>query len=86
MDKVFGGGRKHVALPANADSDQDTLVSNEEEDEMAAEALDPHGAHGHMSMAKHVALTVGIVGCGFSIAYFVDDLQLGEFFVLDSKG
>lgn len=79
MDKVIGGGRKHVASPANADANQDAATAEDEEEEMAAEALDPHGTHGQMSLARHVALTAGIVGCGFAIAYFVDDLQLGEF-------
>ena len=82
LDKVIAGGRKHVAPPANTDANQDTAAAEDEEDETAAEALDPHGAHGHMSMARHVALTAGIVGFGFAIAYFVDDLQLGEFLVV----
>ncbi|QRV74217.1 Transmembrane amino acid transporter protein [Ceratobasidium sp. AG-Ba] len=75
LDKVFHGGHKPVAPAAQgADADDD-------EDEVLAEALDPHGAHGQMTMARHIALTVGIVGCGFAIAYFVDDLQLVLSFV-----
>ncbi|KAJ1306937.1 hypothetical protein OPQ81_007918 [Rhizoctonia solani] len=68
LDKVIGGTKKAVVPPS------ETQSFNEDEDE--AEALDPHGAHGKMSTTKHVALTSAIVGLGFMIAYFVDDLQL----------
>ncbi|KAG8703407.1 hypothetical protein FRC08_002857 [Ceratobasidium sp. 394] len=76
LDKVFHGGHKHVQVSANQDA-----TADEDDEEVIAEALDPHGAHGQMTMARHVALTVGIVGCGFAIAYFVDDLQLVLSFV-----
>ena len=39
--------------------------------------VDEHGA-GDMSTSKHAALTVAIVVSGFAIAYFVNDLQMGE--------
>ncbi|CAE6428833.1 unnamed protein product [Rhizoctonia solani] len=68
LDKVIGGTKKAVA-PSQTQS------LNEDE-EVEAEALDPHGSHGKMSTTKHVALTSAIVGLGFMIAYFVDDLQL----------
>ncbi|CAE6382011.1 unnamed protein product [Rhizoctonia solani] len=69
LDKVIGGTQKAVA-PSS-----ETQSLNEDE-EVEAEALDPHGSHGKMSKTKHVALTSAIVGFGFAIAYFVDDLQL----------
>jgi hypothetical protein len=34
-----------------------------------------------MSMVKHIALTAVIVGSGFAIAYFVDDLRVGKYSV-----
>ncbi|KAG8683458.1 hypothetical protein FRC09_016068, partial [Ceratobasidium sp. 395] len=77
LDKVFHGGHKHVQAPAN----QEVSEAEEDEEEVIAEARDPHGAHGQMSMTRHIALTMGIVGCGFAIAYFVDDLQLVLSFV-----
>ncbi|KAH7335150.1 vacuolar amino acid transporter 5 [Rhizoctonia solani] len=73
LDKVIGGAKKAV-VPQS-----ETQSLNEEEDE--TEALDPHGPHGKMSTTKHVALTSAIVGLGFMIAYFVDDLQLVLSFV-----
>lgn len=39
--------------------------------------VDEHGA-GEMSAFKHAVLTIAIVLSGFVIAYFVDDLQMGE--------
>ncbi|CUA68877.1 Vacuolar amino acid transporter 5 [Schizosaccharomyces pombe 972h-] [Rhizoctonia solani] len=69
LDKVIGGAKKTIVPPS------ETQSLNEEE-EVEAEALDPHGSHGKMSTTKHVALTSAIVGFGFMIAYFVDDLQL----------
>jgi amino acid permease len=69
MDKVIGGAKKTVQPPS-------ATQSIEEDEE--AEALDPHGSHGKMSTTKHVVLTSAIVGLGFAIAYFVDDLQLSE--------
>ncbi|ELU43692.1 vacuolar amino acid transporter 5 [Rhizoctonia solani AG-1 IA] len=74
LDKVIGG--KKVDTP----SSETQSLDEAEQDE--AEALDPHGSHGKMSKARHVALTSAIVGFGFAIAYFVDDLQLSEFLIL----
>lgn len=68
LDKVAGGAKK-VTRPPSASEPID-----EEDDEV----LEPHGSHGKMSAARHTALTVAIVGLGFMIAYFVDDLQLGK--------
>ncbi|CAE7223222.1 unnamed protein product [Rhizoctonia solani] len=69
LDKVIGGAKKAVVPPS------ETQTLNEDA-EVEAEASDPHGSHGKMSTTKHVALTSAIVGLGFMIAYFVDDLQL----------
>lgn len=53
------------ALTEDGDDDDDVLV------------VDEHGA-GEMSTFKHVVLTLAITVGGFTIAYFVDDLQTGE--------
>ena len=66
LDKVFHAG--HV-LPAKADSLEDV-------DD--AEVEDEHGGSPDMSPLKHNLLTIGIVVAGFTIAYFIDDLQMGE--------
>ncbi|CAE6512315.1 unnamed protein product [Rhizoctonia solani] len=70
LDKVIGG-KKKVDTPSSSETQS---LDEAEQDE--AEVLDPHGSHGKMSKARHVALTSAIVGFGFAIAYFVDDLQL----------
>lgn len=62
LDKVFYAG--HVASKQAGDS----------EDE---EPEDEHGGSQDMSPSKHTLLTVAIVASGFTIAYFVDDLQMG---------
>ncbi|CAE6527006.1 unnamed protein product [Rhizoctonia solani] len=69
LDKIIGGAKKAVVPPSETQSFS-------EDEQVEAEALDPHGSHGKMSTTKHVALTSAIVGFGFMIAYFVDDLQL----------
>lgn len=43
-----------------------------------AEVEDEHGSSSDMSPLKHTLLTLAIVASGFTIAYFVDDLQMGE--------
>ncbi|KAH9919948.1 transmembrane amino acid transporter protein-domain-containing protein [Amylocystis lapponica] len=53
-------------------------IISEGEDE---EPEDEHGASTDMSPLKHTLLTVAIVASGFSIAYFVDDLQMVLSFV-----
>lgn len=35
--------------------------------------------HHEMSTFKHAVLTTAIITCGFTIAYFVDDLQMGKY-------
>jgi hypothetical protein len=62
LDKVFHAG--HV-LPKSGELD-DTEVEDE------------HGGSPDMSPLKHTLLTVAIIASGFTIAYFVDDLQMGE--------
>lgn len=56
----------------------DTDAVDDEEEEMVD---DEHAVH-EMSPMKHTLLTAGIIGCGFTIAYFVSDLQLGKSFDL----
>lgn len=42
--------------------------------------VDEDHVGGEMSALKHAGLTAGIIASGFTIAYFVDDLQMGRFF------
>ena len=42
------------------------------------EPEDEHHPSHDMTPLKHTILTVAIVAGGFSIAYFVDDLKMGE--------
>lgn len=69
LDKVFHAG--HI-LPAKISS----LDDSEE-----AEIEDEHGGP-DMSPLKHTLITLGIIICGFTIAYFVDDLQMGKLCVM----
>lgn len=66
LDKVFHAG--HV-LPRKTSGDEDS-------DDIEIE--DEHGGSPDMSPLKHTLLTVAIIASGFMIAYFVDDLQMGE--------
>ena len=63
LDKVFHPANKATKSALNDDDEE--------------EVVDEHGA-GDMSTFKHVVLTVAITGSGFMIAYFIDDLQMGE--------
>lgn len=56
-----------------------TVSADEEEEdaELDEDAEDDH-AHAEMSTLKHSVLTTAIILSGFTIAYFVDDLRLGE--------
>ena len=67
LDKVFHAG--HVAHVKTASGEEDP-------DEIEIE--DEHGGNSDMSPLKHTLLTVAIIASGFTIAYFVDDLQMGE--------
>ena len=67
LDKVFHPS--HLAAYAKP-------AEEGEEEEIEFEGNE-HG-HGEMSTFKHVVLTSAIIASGFSIAYFVDDLQLGK--------
>ena len=70
LDKVFHAGQVHKPGPGEDDE--------EPEDEH-------HGSH-DMSPLKHTLLTVAIVASGFSIAYFVDDLKMGAYFIAEYTG
>ncbi|KAL4250211.1 amino acid/polyamine transporter 2 family protein [Abortiporus biennis] len=68
LDKVFHNG--HVNhIKTSADEEDDT------------EVVDEHGGSPDMSPLKHTLLTIAIVISGFTIAYFVDDLQMVLSFV-----
>lgn len=66
LDKIFH---------ADAGIKQATVAATAEEDDVP-EVDDDHAA-GEMSPLKHTLLTTAIVVSGFTIAYFVNDLQLG---------
>ena len=66
LDKVFHAG--HV-LPRKTSGSEDS------ED---IEVEDEHGGSPDMSPLKHTLLTIAIIASGFTIAYFVDDLQMGK--------
>jgi len=53
------------------------LTDDDDDDDDDVSVIDEHGA-GDMSTLKHAVLTVAIIVGGFTIAYFVDDLQMGE--------
>ncbi|KAI0653271.1 transmembrane amino acid transporter protein-domain-containing protein [Cubamyces menziesii] len=67
LDKVFHAG--HVVKQVGGPDDED------------AEPEDDHGGSHDMSPVKHTLLTIAIVASGFTIAYFVDDLQMVLSFV-----
>ncbi|EKM50015.1 uncharacterized protein PHACADRAFT_130518 [Phanerochaete carnosa HHB-10118-sp] len=69
LDKVFHAG--HVS-PRKTSGDEDT------ED---AEIEDEHGGSSDMGPLKHTVLTIAIIVSGFTVAYFVDDLQMVLSFV-----
>ena len=73
LDKVFSAGdyaSPGVAKPVSAAED--------DQDADADVVDDDHASH-DMSPLKHMLLSAAIIGCGFAIAFFVDDLQLGNF-------
>ncbi|KAG8960008.1 hypothetical protein FRC03_007202 [Tulasnella sp. 419] len=75
LDKVFARQPKQPPSPPNRE------IEDDEEDDTAMD--DGHGGAPHeMSLWKHSVLTSAIVVGGFSIAYFVNDLQMGQCFLL----
>jgi hypothetical protein len=67
LEKVFHP--EHVVAKSMAEE-----VEEEEELEPGG---DEHGHHGELSPVKRFLFTTGIVIGGFSLAYFVNDLQMG---------
>lgn len=65
LDKIFQLGYQG----------SDSALAGDDED--GVPAVDEHGL-GEMSTFKHAVLTVAIIVSGFSVAYFVDNLQMGE--------
>jgi len=68
LDKVFHAGDIHQPLKA---------VDDDEDEDM----VDEDHVHTEMTSFKHTLLTTAIIGFGFMIAFFVDDLQLVLSFV-----
>lgn len=67
LDKVFHAGQ--LVKP---------VIGIDDDDDDDEEPEDEHHASHDMTPLKHTALTIAIVAGGFSIAYFVDDLKMGE--------
>ena len=63
LDKIFHSG------------DPFKVPGSDDEEE---EVVDDEHAVADMSFLKHTLLTAGIIGIGFVIAYFVDNLQMGR--------
>ncbi|PFH51839.1 hypothetical protein AMATHDRAFT_141685 [Amanita thiersii Skay4041] len=74
LDKVFHPG--HVRAVKRVRENEDDVG----DDEYAAADDDEH-ASADMSRLKHTILTTAIITCGFTVAYFVDDLKLVLSFV-----
>jgi hypothetical protein len=68
LDKVFHTGDAHH-LPKQIPQDED-----EAEDDIDDEFHVP----ADMTPLKHAVLTTAIIASGFTIAYFVDNLQMGK--------
>ena len=64
LDKVFNAGEAPAVVKSSTEDDDDDVT-------------DADHAHAEMSNYKHNMLTSLIVGFGFLIAFFVDDLQMG---------
>jgi hypothetical protein len=73
LDKVFHFGQSLNAVKP--------VVDGEEEEDDEGDDDDDHG-HSEMSKPKHFLLTMAIVVSGFIIAFMVDDLQIGTYFLL----
>jgi hypothetical protein len=72
LDKVFQAGHVHTPVKTDDDeADDQETIDDEEEPE------DEH--HSEMSTFKHAVLTSAIIAGGFTIAYLVDDLQMGTY-------
>jgi amino acid permease len=69
LDKIFHAGDVKAVKAA--------VTPGEEEDEDDGEGVDEDHAGGEMSALKHTLLTAAIVVSGFTIAFFVNDLQMG---------
>jgi hypothetical protein len=72
LDKVFHFGQSSNTVKP--------VVHGDEEEDEEDDDDDDHG-HSEMSNLKHFLLTTAIVFSGFMIAYIVDDLQIGTYFL-----
>jgi hypothetical protein len=80
LDKIFhphpsaaGAQGAHKAIPTSETQAQAAEVDGAEDVE------DEYHAVGEMTPLKHAVLTAAIIGGGFTVAYFVNDLRLGEY-------
>ncbi|KAG5647487.1 hypothetical protein DXG03_009422 [Asterophora parasitica] len=73
LDKVFHPGHVHPPVkPVSANDEDDDSSDSDDEEEIEDEHADSE-----MSTFKHTVLTSAIIAGGFTVAYLVDDLQLG---------
>jgi hypothetical protein len=66
LDKVFHAGEAHIPIKPFGDEDEEGPV-------------DEDHTHTEMTPFKHTVLTTAIISFGFLVAFFVDDLRLGEY-------
>lgn len=72
LDKVFRTDPMHKPVVASH-----AEVQESQEDQEDLLDVENELGKGDMTALKHTVLTSLIISCGFLIAYFVDDLQLG---------
>ena len=89
LDKValviFGGDNDGRIAVLTSEEEAARREENSEDEDSASEADYDHGAHDEATPLRHTLLTLAIVIPGFAIAYFVNNLQLGEFVLLSSE-
>lgn len=81
LDKVFHAGGPHLTVKRPDTMDDEEGDEEDEEDEVDDEFHTPPD----MTPSKHTALTTAIITSSFLIAYFVNDLKLGEPSFYDRK-
>lgn len=83
LDKVFGfksAGKEGKKMLVEEEGEEGTIVDEPTVEEEEGVVVDEDHAGAEMSVVKHTLLTAGIIASGFTIAYFVDDLQMGAYF------
>jgi amino acid permease len=79
LDKIVDAVLKKPQPAPTRVANGNTNATEQEEDE---DADYDHGAHDEAGPLRHTLLTAAIIISGFSIAYFVNSLQIGSLLVL----